>query len=319
MKLDEIREWKQSYGEISSPDGQQRLYAYLLSQGYDMENLYQELEMSSRYVDTHVDISGSNGNIQLHSHNFFELLFCCSSSGVEYLLGAERYRIEKGDIIFVPPGISHRPLLPEHMSEPYKRYVLWLSSDFKSLQSQFSSNHIFDHPEVSLLRTAGTKWKVLENYFRDGVLESQRKAPGWEAAVIGNTIVLLTLLHRAILDKSAAPLHAEKPELLDQVVAYVESHLSEVITLADTARQFYISQSTISQTFRNKMGVSFYHFVIQRRLIAAKALILQGISLESINERVGFSDYSTFYRAFKREYGISPRQFRKLHELPDNG
>ena len=62
------------------------------------------------------------------------------------------------------------------------------------------------------------------------------------------------------------------------------------------------------------MGISFYRCVTQRRLIAAKKLIEADISLESTAEQVGFSDYSTFYRAFKQEYGISPRQYRSLQE-----
>ena len=60
------------------------------------------------------------------------------------------------------------------------------------------------------------------------------------------------------------------------------------------------------------MGVSFYRCVTQRRLIASKALILQGIPLEQVSERVGFADYSGFYRAFRQEYGISPRQYRRM-------
>ena len=92
----------------------------------------------------------------------------------------------------------------------------------------------------------------------------------------------------------------------------------EPITLADTAKHFWVSESKISQTFRQKLGSSFYRCVTQRRLIAAKSLIIQGIPLNEVNERVGFADYSTFFRAFKREYGIAPSQFRELqagHEI----
>ena len=60
------------------------------------------------------------------------------------------------------------------------------------------------------------------------------------------------------------------------------------------------------------MGVSYYRFVTQRRLIAAKTLIQQGTALENVAEAVGFSDYSGFYRAFKQEYGISPTKFKAL-------
>lgn len=52
----------------------------------------------------------------------------------------------------------------------------------------------------------------------------------------------------------------------------------------------------------------------QRRLIAAKTLIEKGQLLEAVANQTGFSDYSSFFRSFKQEYGISPRQYRKLQE-----
>jgi AraC-like DNA-binding protein len=169
-----------------------------------------------------------------------------------------------------------------------------------------------------LLRVGGTRWEFIGELFRNGVRESEVREPGWEEIVLGNTIQILVYLRRAVWDRSAAPLQAEKPELLDQVLAYMEEHLSEKITLEDFAKHFWVSQSTISQTFRNKLGVSFYRCVTQRRLIAAKNLIIEGIPLESVGRKVGFSDYSSFYRAFKQEFGISPRQFRKKLESPEH-
>ena len=93
---------------------------------------------------------------------------------------------------------------------------------------------------------------------------------------------------------------------------YIESEMAQKITLAETARRFLVSESTINQLFRKRMQSSFYHYVTQRRLIAAKTLLLSGVSAEQICMQVGFGDYSAFYRAFKREYGISPSQYRKL-------
>ena len=280
---------------------------YLKSIGFEPGRFYQELEMTSRYVDTHQDYSMSNSQVSLHSHTFYEILCVQNTCDVEYLVGAERYRLQKGDIVIIPPGVSHRPLLPEHMTEAYRRDVLWLSQEFAASMPQL-------RPEPQLLRTAGTQWEFLSELFRNGVREFERKRLGWEEAVLGNSIQILVYIRRALDEHSAAPMRVEQPELLDRVLTYVEEHLSQKITLSDVAKHFWVSQSTISQTFRNKMGVSFYRCVTQRRLIAAKTLILQGLPLEQINEKVGFTDYSTFYRAFKQEFGISPRQYRKMQE-----
>jgi AraC-like DNA-binding protein len=280
--------------------------------GLQFHNFYQELEMESPYVDTHIDISYSNATFQFHSHAFYELICCHNSCGAEYMVGAERYKLQKGDIILVPPDTSHRPLLPDPISEPYSRDVLWLSVDFMN----FLRNSHYMEPEdfttPILYRTNNTRWEYICNLFRSGVKEAQNQDLGWETIIISNTMTILTHLRRAGKDMSAKPLKAEKPELLDQVMAYVEQHLSEKITLSDIAHHFFVSESTITQTFRRKIGVSFYRCVTQRRLIAAKTLIERGILMDSVAEQVGFTDYSSFFRAFKQEFGISPRQYRKM-------
>lgn len=311
MKLYELKELAKSIPDFSSADDQVRALTFMRELGLDPGVLYQELEMLSPFVDTHRDTSFSNTQVQLHSHVFYELLYCCSSGGAEYLVGSERYRLQRGDIIFVPPGISHRPLLPESMAEPYTRYVLWLSQAFIAQYAQpFSEKQA----QVGMLRTAGTKWEHLGEMFRNGVQEAERQASGWEAAVIGNTIMLLTQIKRATDERSVKAVKVEKTELIDQITALIEEQYMTRFTIGDLAKQLYVSNSTVSHLFKQKMGVSFYRYVTQRRLIAAKPLIEKGVMLEEVCLQVGFSDYSGFYRAFKQEYGISPRQYRSIQE-----
>ena len=316
MKLSEIRNLRKNFPTDFSNQPHALDPDLLRTLGLEYGNLYQELEMDSPYVDTHQDISYSNSQFQFHSHSFYEILCCRNTCGAEYLIGTERYKLQKGDIILVPPDISHRPLLSEHLSEPYSRDVLWISTEFiNQLLHNFPNIDYSNLTKPTLYRTAGTRWESICTLFRAGVLEADRCEVGWEALVMANTMSILIHLSRASQDINAKPLRAEKPELLDQVLAYIELHLSEKITLSEIAHQFYVSESTIAQTFRKKMDVSFYRCVTQRRLIAAKTLIEKGFSLESVSEQVGFSDYSSFFRAFKQEYGISPRQYRKLQPV----
>lgn len=311
MKLSEIRKMSQYLTSQEESTAVPYSLELMMKLGLEPGTFYQELEMESPYVDTHQDISDSNTHLQFHSHTFYEMLCCRNACGAEYLVGAERYKLQRGDIIFVPPGISHRPLLPDQMAESYIRDVLWISVDFFHMLSKTTQEELgAKFQEPFLFRTAGTEWEYICEMIRNGVREAESGQFGWSTLVVSNTVHVLVHLSRARLN-NAKPMAAEKPELLDQVLAYVESHLSERISLAETAHHFYISESTISQTFRKKMDVSFYRYVTQRRLIASKALIEHGLPLEAVAEQIGFTDYSTFYRAFRQEYGISPRQYRK--------
>lgn len=294
----------------------EQLVEALREKGYPIDNLYQELEMESCYMDTYEDVSYGGDQVQLHSHNFYELLYCTSGS-VQYLLGPNRYRVQRGDVVLIPPGVGHRPLIPDEMEIPYRRYVLWFNTEFaKTIVAQWSEGAVAGpHSEAALLHAAGTRWEYIGELFRQGYQESAAKKPGWQACLYGNGLQILVHLVRAMQESQGCAPIPEQHELLDDVLGYVETHLAEKITLESTARRFLVSESTISQTFRKKVNVSFYRCVTQRRLIAAKALITDGLPLESIGEQVGFADYSTFYRAFKREYGISPRQFRTLQTM----
>ena len=314
MKLDDIRKLT-SMGIPPSPESQQTLHEFLLSVGIDPGSVYQELEMSSQFVNTHRDITYSGQIVSLHSHTYLEILYCHTGANVEYLVGSDRYKLQKGDIILLAPGVSHRPIMPEVMTEPYIRDVLWVNPDFlASLEQIFPRTSVSNKNRSALIRTQNTQWAFLGELFQAGVQEEEQKKEGWEAIVLGNTLKILAYLDRAYTDRNTDILKAEKPELLDKVTAYIENHYSDHITVDELAHKFYVSSSTISHLFKQKMGLSLYHYITQRRLISAKNLISAGTPLEHVATQVGFSDYSTFYRAFKQEYGISPRQYRSLQE-----
>jgi len=313
MKLGEMKLLAEEFVRTGDCRDVNEVREFLKSRGYDLNNLYQELEMTSRLVDTHQDVSEAGGVVQLHSHGFYEMICCRSQSSVQYLIGSERYRLKQGDIILVAPGIPHRPIWTTETTTPYHREVIWISREFvEGLRTHLHGADFEDARGHALLHTKGSKWTSLVEYIHEGVAEAEKKEFGWQTMVCANTARILTLFIRAIKEDASAQAKAERPELLDKVMDYVERNLSEKITLEGTAKQFLVSSSTISQIFQKQMGVSFYRVVTQRRLIAAKNKINSGIPMEEVAEQVGFNDYSTFYRAFKHEYGISPRQYKNL-------
>lgn len=293
---------------------------YQVIQGLDSSkgNLYQQLPMFQQGAQINHDISYTADTVELHSHTFYEILFICQGENVQYLWNNNRYRLQKGDIMLIPPGVTHRPLFASELKEPYERYALWIEPNFfKSHAAQFP---VLDYAleqcrlaDSGLLRSTPATYSGLFAGFNTLWLEQEGRRFGWEAAVALGAVHLMIHISRTFYYRNASVAQTESRSLFDEVFQYIDTHLCEKLTLEHIASQFHVSTSTISHLFRKQLDVSFYHCVIQRRLINAKNKILQGMSLQDVWEACGFTDYSSFYRLFKKEYGISPREFRTLN------
>lgn len=291
----------------------EKQYKYLKS-----TNFYQEINMQQIDAEIHYDISDYTSVVHLHSHSFYEIVFC-NGGNVQYMLGNDRYQVQKGDVILIAPGVSHRPLFIENNEEPYERYALWLNADFfrNAMEKYPELDFAFrqcEKRDCFLLRTTPATWSGLNSGFHSIWLESKNKKIGWQAIVSASALALMAHISRTLyyMDIAIPPL--KQNTMIEEIYRYIDLHLAEKISLEDVANQFFVSKSSISHAFRKQLGVSFYQCVIQRRLIAAKNLILQGTPLKIVWQQCGFADYSSFYRLFKKEYEISPEQFRTLHQ-----
>ena len=103
----------------------------------------------------------------------------------------------------------------------------------------------------------------------------------------------------------------ERKNLLDQITAFAEDHLAEKITLRMIASHFSVSVSTVTQLFQKKTQSTFHHFLTGLRMEKARTLIRDGLPLEMVGRAIGYRDHSTFYRAFRQTFGLSPREYRK--------
>lgn len=101
-----------------------------------------------------------------------------------------------------------------------------------------------------------------------------------------------------------------KKLLLEQITAYVDTHLTEKLTLKQIAAHCGVSVSTVTQLFQKKASTTFHDFVTLRRMNTVEKLIREGMPLEQAGKEAGYRDHSTFYRAFRREFGLSPREYR---------
>lgn len=290
----------------------------MLQRGTPLADLYQELRLAGAKAQINLDVSAQPNAIALHSHTFYEVLFILGGD-VDYLLNGQRYQLQRGDVVLVPPGVSHRPLFLRPMGQPYQRYALWLDAAYYAEQCA-------QYPELDLafqqcrrrgsflLRSTPATWAGLESAFSMLYKEALEQRPAWQLCVASGALSLMAHISRTYYYQDSASPAAESDTLLDHMFRYIDTHLTEKITLEGMARHCMVSKSTVSHLFQQKLGVSFYHCVVQRRLIAAKNSMLAGQPLRLVWEDCGFADYSSFYRLFKKEYALSPREFLALHK-----
>ena len=313
MNIATLMDLQNKFKQPKSQEEFEEIIKYIQSSGINIGNLYQELEMSSAYANIHRDITYKKAAISLHSHSFYEVIFCRASDRVEYLVGSRHYRLSAGDIVIVAPGAGHMPLLPEDMQYPYERDVLWVNSGFmKKLMGLFPGSRIEKMRDVLLFRTKGTPYSYIGEFFADGTKETMTQKTGYDKIVVADAILIISHILRAMSEGNSKEFEPEKPTMINALIEYIEGHLDEKLNLDEVAADFYISRGTVNKLFRESLDTTFYKFVTQRRLILAKVLMGEGESLDLVSAKCGFADYSTFYKAFKKEYGISPREYMKI-------
>ncbi len=106
--------------------------------------------------------------------------------------------------------------------------------------------------------------------------------------------------------------------LYEQLCFYIDEHLSEDLSLERLAAELFVSKYHIAHVFKDEIGMSIHQYISKKRLARCREALLGDVPVTKVYLLFGFHDYSSFYRAFKKEYGISPKDFKELHTVTSN-
>lgn len=272
-------------------------------------NIYQDLQMGTTLYGVSEDYAYSDLPIPLHSHEFYELSYCKQAKDAYYLLNGKQYKLTKGDIILVNPGTVHRPVLSQDSEAPFVRILLMLNKEsIRTLTTLFSMEDKL-MATFYVFHTKGTNLDFLGDLFESILREFTLKRPAYDGVIFGNIITILSYIHRAGLEKGVQP---ESSAVLDYILTYIENHLQDSLQISELAQHYYVSESALVKLFKARLNITPHNYIVQRRLAQAKYLIGEGYPLGKACMEVGFRDYTAFFRAFKKEYGISPNQFKEM-------
>lgn len=100
-------------------------------------------------------------------------------------------------------------------------------------------------------------------------------------------------------------------DIVQKAAAWIDSHYAEGLTLASIAERYHVESSYFSKIFRQEMGVNLILYITQKRIEKSKQYIRDSdMGLMEIAFMVGYDDYTYFSRVFKKNEGMSPREYR---------
>jgi len=259
-----------------------------------------------RYKDAYLK------EVALHHHDFYEVYFFLSGN-VQYNIESRSYLLTPGDVLLISPMELHQPMFGSEQRE-YERIVLWIDKQFLegfSLPGQ-SFTACFDpgNPNHSnLLRPEGIQRQFLMFLLEQLISESTSQEPYQEITALSYLAQVLVLLNRLALQQRREDTVTAPDSTVYSVLGYINDHYSENLTLDDLANKFFISKYHLSREFQRLVGTSVHRYIVQKRLVMAKQMLGEGIPSSEVYQHCGFGDYSNFYRAFRAEYQISPKEY----------
>lgn len=260
-----------------------------------------------RYRDSYLN------EVALHHHDFYEI-YLFLSGNVNYSIESRNYHLMPGDILLISPLELHQPMFTWE-KQPYERIVLWIDKSFIHEFTKYGHDltQCFDthRPHhTNLIRPDSANRQLITSLMEQLITETESEEFASDLAANAYLIELLITINR--LAQRIPHRHEVKDKsgpVVSNVLSYINEHYSEDLSLDLLASKFFISKYHLSHEFNRLVGTSVYRYIIQKRLVIAKQMLSDGMPPTDVYQLCGFGDYANFYRAFKSEYHISPKEF----------
>lgn len=256
--------------------------------------------------------------MDMHIHDCYELYYSISG-GKQFLIDNRFYSISPGDLFVINQYESHK--LTQIDNSVHERIVLSIYPDFvrrlstaeTDLDYCFSNRDSRFQHRLSLDRASRQRFLYYVNKITS--------ADGYAHDIIEQAAFLeLLAMINALMMNARSDFHAaENPvsdykynQQVNDILAYINQNIGQNITVEQLAASFFLSESYICRIFKQATGTTINKYITARRISIAKAHLNAGDSVGVAFEKSGFGDYSSFFKAFTKAVGVSPKKYANL-------
>lgn len=258
----------------------------------------------------------------MHYHNFYELVVVRHGSG-QHVTKDGKYAIYPGDVFLIRPGDPHGYSDMRQMElinllyrpEQLRELIMELAkmpgySHFFETDPQLTGRYRFKNrislPPETMMKVNELSMQMFH--------EQQNRGTGWRFMMKMLFMQILCIISRTFEKHSS---ESNETQEITLIIRYLNEHYAQKITLETLAARFGKSVPTLSRLFQATLNKSPINYLIHLRLEkAAAALRFTSSSITDISFQCGFSDSNYFSKMFLRQFGISPRDYRKRKKNP---
>ncbi len=254
-----------------------------------------------------------NQEFEFHYHDFNKIIIFLSGN-VTYLVEGKAYDLKPWDILLINHHDIHKPVIDSGTA--YERVVIWLQPDYIKAQADHACDltqcfTATTEKSFNLIRLNPTLQTEIQTLLQQ--LESSLESREFGHELLSHSYFLqfMVYLNRVFLpetyqlDASAS----RYDQQITEILTYINTHLGEDLSNESLADRFYVSKYYLMHKFKETTGYTLHSYVQQKRLLHSADLMRGGTPVLKAAALCGFSDYSTFLRAFRKFYGISPKTF----------
>ena len=241
-----------------------------------------------------------------HYHDFHKVVIFISGKAAYHIEG-KAYQLKPWDILLVNRHAIHRPEIDS--SVPYERFILWIQNDipWQELLKCFQKANDRSYNLVRL--NSALQEKMKDILFE---LENSAKSDEYGREILIQSLFLqfMVYLNRIFLEKQY--IFDKKSYTFDSQIAnilqYINHNLKEDLSVETLAAKYYVSKYHLMRKFKEETGYTLHNYIVNKRLLMARTLISEGMPVLKAAQESGFAEYSTFSRAYHRQFKTSPSE-----------
>lgn len=277
---------------------------------HSMVNYTYEIRRDMMFDAYHKCDIGQNMSI-FHAHECYEVYFFIKGS-VRIVVEENIFTMSPGDMVVFPPDVFHHYIMDDDTVE-YERMYFYVKRNFlKALaMPQYDVAQTFE----SIAQSGMLRYHLSDELFDQCkkcifciIGANNNPSPASDLIRRGTMTVLIATLCQELMQKLTA-VQNEVPAEIDNMLKYVRMHFLEDIDTDELAAMFYMSKYHMLHKFKQITDMSLHQYILAKRIILAKELLKEGENANEVALKCGFSDYSCFYKAFRKNVGMSPREY----------